>query len=113
MAENNLVLTFEVYRGDALIKSAEFTDESITIGSGPAALLTIDDKSLADLHAVVNVEEDGAVQLLDLGSEGGTKVNGETRSPTPTLSTGRQDLQSVTSPFASRITITDHGRLRR
>jgi len=84
MAEKkSKVLIFHVYRGSSLIKTAELNDESVTIGSGPAALLSIDDKSLADLHAVVNVEEGGAVHLFDLGSEAGTKVNGNTISNTP------------------------------
>jgi pSer/pThr/pTyr-binding forkhead associated (FHA) protein len=84
---NNLVLTFEVYRGGALIKSAEFREESVTIGSGPSALLAIDDASVAELHAVINVEEDGSVQLLDLGSDGGTQLEGEAVSNAP-LSSG-------------------------
>jgi len=75
--ENSLTLTFEVYRGDTLVKTDEFREESVTIGSGATALLSIDDASLADLHAVINVEDDGSVQLLDLGSDAGILVDGE------------------------------------
>ena len=74
---SNLVLSFTVEKGGSTVRTAEFTEESVTIGKGANALLSIDDPALADLHAVVNVEDDGTVQLLDLGSQMGTKVNGE------------------------------------
>jgi len=74
------VLSFEVYRGPTLVKTEKFERESVTIGSGKAALLSIPEKSLADLHAVVNVDDAGRVHVLDLGSDAGTKVNGETVS---------------------------------
>jgi hypothetical protein len=84
MAENKTTsLLFHVYRGSSLIKTVELSEESVTIGSGPAALLSIEDKSLADLHAVVNVEANGQVQLFDLGSEAGTKLNGAAISNSP------------------------------
>lgn len=75
--ENTMALNFEVYRGDTLVKTAEYREESVTIGSGESALLSIEDGSVADLHAVINVENDGTVQLLDLGSDAGILVDGE------------------------------------
>ena len=76
--ENSLTLIFEVYRGDTLVKTAEFREPSVTIGSDATnAILAIDDGSLAELHAVVNVENDGSVSLLDLGSDAGILVDGE------------------------------------
>jgi pSer/pThr/pTyr-binding forkhead associated (FHA) protein len=74
---NKLVLTFEVYEGDEFLLREETSDESITIGQGAAAMLRVENDALAELHAVINIGEDGTVQLLDLGGEGGTKVNGE------------------------------------
>lgn len=76
-ANSKLVLTFEIYSGGEFQRREEISAESVTIGRGPAAMLRIDDEALADLHAVINVGDDGAVQLLDLGSDGGTQVNGE------------------------------------
>ncbi|NOY27674.1 MAG: AgmX/PglI C-terminal domain-containing protein [Oligoflexia bacterium] len=73
-----LALTFDIYRGDEFVRRQEFASESITIGRGAAAMLQVDDEALAELHAVVNVNDDGRVQLLDLGSAAGTLVNGET-----------------------------------
>lgn len=71
------ILTFHVYKGAQIVKKAEFNDESVTIGSGSSALLSIPDSGLAELHCVINVEDDGTVHLFDLGSEQGTKINGE------------------------------------
>jgi len=74
---SDLVLTFEVFKADALLHKEEFKAESVTIGKGPAAMLRVESESVADLHAVINVNDDGSVQLLDLGSASGTSVNGE------------------------------------
>ena len=76
-------LTFQVYKDKKLLKKAEFTEDSVTIGSGDQALFSMPGVGLAELHAVINVEEDGTVHLFDLGSDQGTKVNGETVSNTP------------------------------
>ncbi|MFH1466777.1 MAG: AgmX/PglI C-terminal domain-containing protein [Pseudomonadota bacterium] len=84
---NDLVLTFEVYTGDELLHREEFKAESVTLGKGPAAMLRVESASVADLHAVINVNDDGSVQLLDLGSASGTRVNGEPVSNV-TLSAG-------------------------
>ncbi|TVQ91783.1 MAG: FHA domain-containing protein [Deltaproteobacteria bacterium] len=78
MASNDRpALSFEVYRGDTLLKTGEFREESVTIGSGSDALLAVDDPSLAELHAVFNIEDDGTVHILDLGVEGGVLKDGE------------------------------------
>ncbi|MCB9793283.1 MAG: FHA domain-containing protein [Alphaproteobacteria bacterium] len=73
---DNPVLTFEVYRGEEFLFRQDLSAESVTIGKGPAAMLRIEDDALADLQAVINLNDDGTVQLLDLVGEG-TKVNGE------------------------------------
>jgi pSer/pThr/pTyr-binding forkhead associated (FHA) protein len=77
---SNLIVSFEVYQGENLIKTAEFRESGITIGSGASAVLTLADPALAELHAVINLQEDGTVQLLDLGSDAGTLLNGESVS---------------------------------
>jgi len=69
-------LTFEIFRGDELLRREELSAESVTIGKGPAAMLRIEDGALQDLHAVLNITEDGGVQLLDLVGDSSTTVNG-------------------------------------
>lgn len=71
------MLVFSIYQGEKLVERKEVRAESVTIGKGPAAMLRVDGTNMADLHAVINVNDDGSVQLLDLGSTGGTRVNGE------------------------------------
>jgi hypothetical protein len=78
MARNErTALVFEVYRGSTLLKTGEFREESVTVGNGSDALLSVDDATLAPLHAVFNIEDDGSVRVLDLGSEAGVLHDGE------------------------------------
>lgn len=78
MARNErIALVFEVYRGSTLLKTGEFREESVTVGNGSDALLSVDDATLAPLHAVFNIEDDGSVRVLDLGSEAGVLHDGE------------------------------------
>jgi hypothetical protein len=77
MAGNSRVLKFEVFQGGEFARRDEFAEESVTIGKGPAAMLRIEDAGLQDLQAVLNVNEDGTVQLLDLVGDGSTSLNGE------------------------------------
>jgi pSer/pThr/pTyr-binding forkhead associated (FHA) protein len=71
-----LVLSFEIFRDGQLLRKEEIAAESVTIGRGAAAMLRLDCPEMADLHAVINVNDDGTVQLLDLGSAAGTQLNG-------------------------------------
>jgi len=98
-ATGNIRLTFEISNGDQLLRREEVSAESVTIGRGPAAMLRVDDESLADLHAVINVKEDGSVQILDLGSVTGSSVNG-------TKVAGNADLASGDSISMGPITIS-------
>jgi hypothetical protein len=83
---DSLVLTFEVSRGDEFLFREQLSAESVTIGKGPAAMLHIEDDALADLQAVINLTDNGSVQVLDLVGEG-TSLNGEPVVNAP-LSTG-------------------------
>ena len=64
------ILTFEVYRDSNFLFREDLSAESITIGKGPAAMLRIEDDALADLQAVINLNDDGTVQILDLVGDG-------------------------------------------
>jgi TonB family protein len=70
-------LRFQVFRGAELLLERAFQEPSVSIGRSAAALLRVDDASLGELHAVLNVEDDGTVQLLDLGTEAGTLHRGQ------------------------------------
>jgi len=65
------VLTFEVFRGNQLIQRQELSAESVTIGKGPAAMLRIEDDALADLQAVININDDGTIPAVGEASKVG------------------------------------------
>jgi hypothetical protein len=76
-ASKSVVLTFEIFRGSEFLRREESSSESVTIGKGAAALLRVEDPALHDLHVVLNVNEDGSVQLHDLAGDRSTVVNGK------------------------------------
>ncbi len=76
--ESPLTLAFTISVDGTDAGTQEFEQEMVTIGKGSAAVLQINDPELADLHCAVQINDDGAVTLLDLGSEAGTLLNGET-----------------------------------
>jgi len=71
----------------------------LRVGKLPSAHIRLEGEGVSRIHAVVEVQEDGA-RLLDLGTEGGTRVDGEAII-THTLRAG------------DRITIGDHELLVR
>jgi TonB family protein len=81
----------------------EFSQKSVIIGGGAAANLRIDDPSVSSIHAILKAGEDGGSALLsDLGSEEGTRVNGdEIRREAvihrgDTITVGKVDIHVVT-----------------
>ena len=102
-APNQPTVQFEVYKGDALIHSASLTDQSITVGSGDSALLVVADAGLKELHAVLNVEDNGTITVM--GLEPGLTVNVEAASATlnsgDTFNIG--DLRFKVSMVAARL----------
>ncbi|MGC4114157.1 MAG: TonB family protein [Myxococcales bacterium] len=49
--------------------------DSLIVGSGPAAAVKVADPKVSALHCMLKVEN-GQLSVIDLGSEGGTKVGG-------------------------------------
>ncbi|MBN2499089.1 MAG: TonB family protein [Deltaproteobacteria bacterium] len=59
-------------------KRHEFEQKSVIIGSGPAANLQLEDDSVSGVHAILRAGSDPGIALIsDLGSEEGTRINGE------------------------------------
>ena len=65
------------YAGLTVITDPTFSEPGVTIGGGEGAKLRLDGADLADLHAVINVEDDGRIHVLDLGGDAGLTVKGE------------------------------------
>ncbi|MEQ1564537.1 MAG: AgmX/PglI C-terminal domain-containing protein [Myxococcota bacterium] len=89
MASDSKNLVLEVWRGSQMVTRGEYSEPSITVGSGESAMLRLDGGGLSDLHAVVNVEDDGSILVLDLGGDGGIAVNGQ-NVPNASLRSGDQ-----------------------
>jgi hypothetical protein len=77
MASTSPAVVVEVRRGNLLLKSGQFAEPSITIGRSASAMFAVDAPELAELHAVLNVEDDGTIALLDLGSPEGITYQNE------------------------------------
>lgn len=89
-------IVLEVWRGRTLVTRSEHAEPSVTIGSGPSAMVCVEDPALAELHAVVNVEDDGSLLVLDLGSGQGVVVNGATVQSSPIASGGTFGIGALT-----------------
>ena len=77
MANANVPLKFEIWKGDELLKEEVVNEPVIKVGKLASSHLRIDDDSVSRMHAVVEVNGVDDVQLIDLGSTRGTLVNGE------------------------------------
>jgi pSer/pThr/pTyr-binding forkhead associated (FHA) protein len=67
---------------------ASYDSDSVLIGSGPSAVLRLDDPEVSSIHAVIKVSPEGTVTIIDLGSEAGTSVNGNAVSEPVQLKSG-------------------------
>lgn len=70
-------LTFEVYKGEQLIQTTTLTQDIIKVGKLSSSHLRIEDDSVGRMHAVIEVTGPSEVSIIDLGSTGGTFVNGQ------------------------------------
>jgi hypothetical protein len=89
-------LVLEVWRGRTLLSRSEYSEPSVTLGSGASAMLRVEDAAVAELHAVVNVEEDGTILVLDLGSDSGVTVNGAKVASSPIPAGGSFSIGGLT-----------------
>ena len=73
-----LTLTFRVFQKDQLIFEKTLRQSAIKIGKVPSAHLKLNDESVSRMHAIIEVHDPSAhVQIVDLGSQRGTYVNGK------------------------------------
>ncbi len=72
-----LALTFRIFRGDQLVREETLHQSVIKIGKVASAHLRIEDESVSRMHAILEVDSSGNVQIIDLGSTRGTFINGQ------------------------------------
>jgi TonB family protein len=71
-------LTFQVFKGEELLQTATFKQDSVKVGRLSSTHLHIDDPSVSRIHAVVEVTApNNEVSIVDFGSIQGTFVNGQ------------------------------------
>src|ERR1700690_347571 len=73
----NLPLTFQIYKGDQLVRTETLTQDIIKIGKLSSSHLRVDDESVSRMHAVIEVTQPSEIYIIDLGSTKGTLVNGQ------------------------------------
>ncbi len=71
-----LCLSFRIFHNGQLVRETQLTQGVIKIGKVPSAHLKIDDDKVSRMHAIIEVLGTD-VSVIDLGSTGGTFVNGQ------------------------------------
>jgi TonB family protein len=69
-------IKFQIFKGNQLVREDALNESVIKIGKLASSHLRLDDETVSRMHAVIEVVGPGQVQLIDLGSTRGTKVNG-------------------------------------
>ncbi len=75
--------TLRVFRGEEFLRAEAFTRDIVKIGRLSSAHLCLDDERVGRIHAVVEVAADGRMSIIDMGSPGGTLLNGRKISKAP------------------------------
>jgi TonB family protein len=70
-------LTFQIYKGDQLLRSETLNQDIIKVGKLASSHLRLDDESVSRMHAVIEVTGPDEIYIIDLGSNRGTVVNGQ------------------------------------
>jgi TonB family protein len=67
----------KVFKGEELIATRDFERDMIKIGRLSTAHLCLEDDKASRIHSVLNVEGDGKLSIVDMGSVEGTFLNGK------------------------------------
>ena len=71
-------ITLQITNPDGSVTESTSELESIIVGSGSGASVKLTDPKVSNLHCMFKVEKDGAVTVIDLGSESGTRFKDQT-----------------------------------
>jgi TonB family protein len=69
-------IQLEVIRADQVLETKTFSGDSIEIGKLTRSDLKLEDENVSRRHARIEIDSEGRVQLVDLKSTNGTKLNG-------------------------------------
>src|SRR5271166_2637606 len=78
MAETKekVLLKFEITMGDGT-REETISQDIVKIGKDPKAHLRLDDPRVSRMHAVIEVTKPSELNLIDLGNDPATLVNGQ------------------------------------
>jgi FHA domain-containing protein len=107
MSRAPLSLTFKIFRGDQLVREETLTQGVIKIGKVASAHLRVDDDSVSRMHAIIEIDNAGAVHVIDLGSTRGTFVNGHKVSKAKLESGDALTLGDMRVELAFKTPVTD------
>jgi pSer/pThr/pTyr-binding forkhead associated (FHA) protein len=77
MADVNVPIRFEIYKGDQPVREEILAQDVIKIGKLASSHLRLDDETVSRMHAVIETTGPNEIHVVDLGSTRGTTVNGE------------------------------------
>ena len=110
-------ITLHITNPDGSVTETSSELESVILGSGAGAAVKLSDPRVSNLHVMLKIER-GAITVIDLGSEHGTRVKDQVIKDPVSLSSGEQILiggSKVTvlygeeKPMESRPTATTQG----
>ncbi len=94
------LLTFVITRGDSS-RTVHIERDVIKVGRDPNSHLQIDDDGAARMHAVIEAANCDDVQIIDLGNQGGTRVNGTLVNKRALVEGDRIQIGNVEIEFVS------------
>ena len=69
-------IQLEIIDGDNVVSTQSYSGDSIEIGKLSRCDLKLDDTNVSRRHARIELDKDGKVHIVDLGSTNGTRLNG-------------------------------------
>lgn len=70
-------LHLTVISADGSTEELSFSQDSVILGSGASANVRLEDDNVSSIHAMLKLEGEGQVRVIDLGSESGTRLRGK------------------------------------
>ena len=71
MADANVPIKFEIYKGDQLVREEVLAQSPIKIGKLASSDLRLDDETVSRMHGVIEATGPGDVHVVDLGRRAG------------------------------------------
>src|SRR5512140_878006 len=74
MSSGKNTMKLRITAPDGTVRESAFESDNLILGSGPGAAVQLPDPKVSGVHLMLKVEKNGVVKVIDLGSEGGTRI---------------------------------------